>query len=72
MGGLVARAAISQLGDQADAVQRLIMLGKDVDLVALQATIEQFGGQRLLSFDRDQVTGSPTVEVAHEASSISK
>ncbi|MGI9621290.1 MAG: BTAD domain-containing putative transcriptional regulator [Acidimicrobiales bacterium] len=39
----------------------------DTDLVAMQQTIEAFGNQRLLAFDRDQVTGSPTVEVAHEA-----
>ncbi len=37
------------------------------DLVATQRAIEVFGTQRLLAFDRDQVTGSPTVEVAHEA-----
>ena len=37
------------------------------DLVATQQAIQVFGTQRLLSFDRDQVTGSPTVEVAHEA-----
>jgi len=37
------------------------------DLVATQRAIEVFGAQRLLAFDRDQVTGSPTVEVAHEA-----
>ncbi len=37
------------------------------DLVATQRAIEVFGNQRLLAFDRDQISGSPTVEVAHEA-----
>ena len=39
----------------------------DVDVVALQAVIELYAAHRLLTLDRDQVTGSPTVEVAHEA-----
>ncbi len=39
----------------------------DVDVVAMQKVIEQFAGHRLLSLDRDQATGAPTVEVAHEA-----
>ncbi|MEA3510616.1 MAG: BMP family ABC transporter substrate-binding protein, partial [Actinomycetota bacterium] len=39
----------------------------DVDVVAMQRVIEVFGAHRLLSFDRDQVSGAPTVEVAHEA-----
>jgi basic membrane lipoprotein Med (substrate-binding protein (PBP1-ABC) superfamily)/DNA-binding SARP family transcriptional activator len=43
------------------------VLGLDVDVVALQRVIHAFGDHRLLSFDRDQVTGAPTVEVAHEA-----
>ena len=37
------------------------------DLVPTQRVVELFGAHRLLSFDRDQMTGSPTVEVAHEA-----
>lgn len=37
------------------------------DTVDLQAVIEEFGRYRLLTFDRDHVSGSPTVEVAHEA-----
>jgi DNA-binding SARP family transcriptional activator len=39
----------------------------DVDLVAVQGVIELFTEHRLLTVDRDFVTGSPTVEVAHEA-----
>jgi len=38
-----------------------------VDPVAMQAVIERFGEHRLLSFDSDQLSGAPTVEVAHEA-----
>jgi basic membrane lipoprotein Med (substrate-binding protein (PBP1-ABC) superfamily) len=43
------------------------IVGLDVDVVHLKAVIDAFGGARLLTFDRDQVSGSPTVEVAHEA-----
>lgn len=39
----------------------------DVDQDALDQAITQFGGYRLLSFDRHPITRSPTVEVAHEA-----
>ncbi len=38
-----------------------------VDVIDLQTVIDRYGAYRLLTFDRDQVTGSPTVEVAHEA-----
>ncbi|MGQ0848160.1 MAG: nSTAND1 domain-containing NTPase [Actinomycetota bacterium] len=37
------------------------------DLVALQTVLDRFTAHRLLTLDRDPVTGSPTVEVAHEA-----
>ena len=43
------------------------VLGLDVDVIALQNVIQRFGDRRLLSFDRDPVHGSPTLEVAHEA-----
>jgi basic membrane protein A len=39
----------------------------DVDTVTMEAVISQFGRHRFLAFDRDLVTGAPTVEVAHEA-----
>ncbi|MEN8235884.1 MAG: BMP family ABC transporter substrate-binding protein, partial [Actinomycetota bacterium] len=39
----------------------------DVDIVAMQRVIELFTAHRLASLDRDQVSGAPTVEVAHEA-----
>jgi basic membrane lipoprotein Med (substrate-binding protein (PBP1-ABC) superfamily)/DNA-binding SARP family transcriptional activator len=38
-----------------------------LDPVALSTVLQAFGGHRFLSFDRDQVTGEATVEVAHEA-----
>nr|MDJ0498210.1 BMP family ABC transporter substrate-binding protein [Acidimicrobiia bacterium] len=43
----------------------LIDLG--VDVVTMQKAIDLFTRHRLLSLDRDQATGAPTVEVAHEA-----
>ncbi|MDJ0663120.1 MAG: BTAD domain-containing putative transcriptional regulator [Acidimicrobiia bacterium] len=43
------------------------MVSLDVDVVALQAVIELYAAHRLLTLDRDFVSGSPTVEVAHEA-----
>ncbi len=39
----------------------------DLDPVALSEILDKFGRHRLLSFDRDAATGSPTVEVAHDA-----
>ncbi len=39
----------------------------DMDPVALSEVLNAFGRNRLLSFDRDPVTGDATVEVAHEA-----
>jgi basic membrane lipoprotein Med (substrate-binding protein (PBP1-ABC) superfamily)/DNA-binding SARP family transcriptional activator len=43
------------------------LLELQLDVTDLQAVLQAFGQQRLLSFDRNDVTGSPTVEVAHEA-----
>ncbi len=37
------------------------------DLVPLQTVVERFASHRLLTLDRDPVSGSPAVEVAHEA-----
>lgn len=39
----------------------------DMNIVALHDVIERYAGHRLITLDRDPVTGSPTVEVAHEA-----
>ncbi len=38
-----------------------------IDAAGLQASLAAFGQARLLTFDRDQLTRGPTVEVAHEA-----
>ena len=43
------------------------LLALDLDHIALQRVIHDFGRDRLLSFDRDEGTGKPTLEVAHEA-----
>jgi basic membrane lipoprotein Med (substrate-binding protein (PBP1-ABC) superfamily)/DNA-binding SARP family transcriptional activator len=43
------------------------LVSLDIDLVALRNVIESFSRYRLLALDRDPATGSPTVEVAHEA-----
>jgi hypothetical protein len=43
------------------------LVSLDVDVIALQAAIDAFARYRLLALDRDPATGSPTVEVAHEA-----
>jgi basic membrane lipoprotein Med (substrate-binding protein (PBP1-ABC) superfamily)/DNA-binding SARP family transcriptional activator len=43
------------------------LLSLDLEVTDLQAVIEAYGMHRLLTFDRNDVTGSPTVEVAHEA-----
>lgn len=39
----------------------------DMDMVALHEVIERYARHRLITLDRDPATGSPTVEVAHEA-----
>jgi WD40 repeat protein/DNA-binding SARP family transcriptional activator len=39
----------------------------EVDQRAMAEAIDAFGSSRLLSFDRDPRSGTPTVEVAHEA-----
>lgn len=41
--------------------------GLDLDPVELADVLERFGRHRLLTFDRDPITGDATVEVAHEA-----
>jgi WD40 repeat protein/class 3 adenylate cyclase len=48
-------------------VPRTELLSFDAGSTAMESAIEAFGAARLLSFDRDPATGSPTVEVAHEA-----
>jgi basic membrane lipoprotein Med (substrate-binding protein (PBP1-ABC) superfamily)/DNA-binding SARP family transcriptional activator len=41
--------------------------GLDIDPVALSSVLDTFGQHRLLSFDRDDLTGNATVEIAHDA-----
>ena len=45
----------------------LLSLGEGQGESLIETVIEAFGRARLLSFDHDPVTRSPTVEVAHEA-----
>lgn len=43
------------------------LVSLDIDLVALQAVIDTFARYRLVVLDRDPITASPTIDVAHEA-----
>jgi basic membrane lipoprotein Med (substrate-binding protein (PBP1-ABC) superfamily)/DNA-binding SARP family transcriptional activator len=43
------------------------LVSLDIDVIALRTAIDAFARYRLLALDRDPATGSPTVEVAHEA-----
>ena len=43
------------------------MLAASESPAVMQAVIETFGSHRLLTYDRDPITRTPTVEVAHEA-----
>lgn len=47
------------------AASELIDTG--LDITDIRAVLDSFGSERLLSFDRSGATGSPMVEVAHEA-----
>jgi WD40 repeat protein len=48
-------------------VRRRELRGLELEPEVLDAILGQYGEHRLLSFDRDPVTRTPTVEVAHEA-----
>jgi ABC-type glycerol-3-phosphate transport system substrate-binding protein len=48
-------------------VRRSELDALEVDRGSMDAVIEAFGRYRLLSFDRDELTREPTVELAHEA-----
>jgi basic membrane lipoprotein Med (substrate-binding protein (PBP1-ABC) superfamily)/DNA-binding SARP family transcriptional activator len=43
------------------------LTGLDLDPVELAGVLDRFGRHRLVTFDRDAVSGEATVEVAHEA-----
>ncbi len=57
--------------ESGEPVRRRILqeqvLGQGVNPYMLEHVLEQFGQHRLLTFDRDAVTRSPTIELAHEA-----
>jgi WD40 repeat protein/serine/threonine protein kinase/DNA-binding SARP family transcriptional activator len=48
-------------------VRRRELRQLELDAKALDEVLARFGGYRLLSFDREPLTRTPTVEVAHEA-----
>jgi WD40 repeat protein len=48
-------------------VRRRELRGLELEPEVLDAILGRYGEHRLLSFDRDPVTRTPTVEVAHEA-----
>ncbi|MFN2590052.1 MAG: AAA family ATPase [Actinomycetota bacterium] len=48
-------------------VPRAELLSLDVEQQGILRMIDAFGAARLISFDRDSRSGTPTVEVAHEA-----
>jgi DNA-binding SARP family transcriptional activator/WD40 repeat protein len=59
------------VGEETDDTRRRVrqseLRGLDIDLTNLDTVLQQFAAHRLLTFDRDALTRSPTVEVAHEA-----
>jgi len=61
----------ARLGSGTRELRRRATIGEltalDLDPVLLSEVLEEFGRHRLLSFDRDPVSGEATVEVAHEA-----
>ena len=60
-----------RLGQEIGDARRRVLVAElaslDLDPVGLSEVLERFGAHRLLSFDRDTISGSPSVEVAHEA-----
>ena len=59
------------LGEGAEDTRRRVerpeLDSMEVDQTAMAEVADSFGRSRLLSFDRDPRSGTPTVEVAHEA-----
>jgi basic membrane protein A len=64
---LLRLVAAGSTADTSRCVPVRELLDLDVDPVALHEVLELLAGSRLLTFDRDPVTGAGTVEVAHEA-----
>jgi basic membrane lipoprotein Med (substrate-binding protein (PBP1-ABC) superfamily)/DNA-binding SARP family transcriptional activator len=60
-----------RLGPGTQHTRRRVRVGEltavGIDPVLLSEVLEEFGRHRLLTFDRDAITGDATVEVAHEA-----
>jgi basic membrane lipoprotein Med (substrate-binding protein (PBP1-ABC) superfamily)/DNA-binding SARP family transcriptional activator len=60
-----------RVGEGTRDARRRVPIGElmalNLDPVALSDVLEEFGRHRLLSFDRDAVSGDATVEAAHEA-----
>jgi DNA-binding XRE family transcriptional regulator len=58
-------------GDGAEDTRRRVrmseLLTSALDEAALHRVLDLFGQYRLLTFDRDPISGGPTIEVAHEA-----
>ncbi len=54
-------------GDSRRRVPLSELTDMNLDPVALSTMLDMYGRHRLLSFDREAMTGSATVEVAHEA-----
>ena len=59
------------LGEGTDDTRRRVLQSEleqlAIDRGMLRAVLDTFGRHRLLTFDRDPVTRSPTVEISHEA-----
>ena len=59
------------LGEGTDDTRRRVLQSEleqlAIDRGCSSAVLDTFGRHRLLSFDRDPVTRSPTVEISHEA-----
>jgi WD40 repeat protein/serine/threonine protein kinase len=59
------------LGNQNQATRRRVFWADVISVghqrEAMQTVIDKFGQYRLLTFDRDPITRTPTIEVAHEA-----
>ena len=61
-------AAVGETGEPtARRVPRSELLAQGDDPARVEAVVDEFGRRRLLSFDRDAVTGETSVQVAHEA-----
>ena len=59
------------VGEETDDTRRRVRQSElrslDIDRTGQDTVLKQFAAHRLLTFDRDALTRSPTVEVAHEA-----